>query len=255
MPNDTDTKKEAEDAAAKAAADKKAADDKAVADKKAADDAAAAGGETVTIKKSDYEKTLKDLDNYRTGLIGKKAGERDLHGGNGGGDGGGQGGGQGGNGTGIDEKRAGEIAAAASTKTLRDANEKSAKRIFFKKHPEYLDDTAWQTLAANLTFKGGEVTSEDIYDRLEAALYETLRQTGKLDEHLEKERERARQDGRVEGGIRDMASGGNAGDRNEGGSRQGTLSPAGESMARAMHTDPEAVKKVDITKDNVINKP
>jgi len=250
MPSEQEIK-EAADAAAKAAADKKAADDKAAADKKAADDAAAAGGETVTIKKSDYEKTLKDLDNYRIGLIGKKAEERKL--GEGGGDGGGNGGG--GNGTGIDEKRAGEIAAAASTKAMRDANEKSAKRTFFKKYPQYLDDKEWQTLAANLTFKGGESTTEEITDRLEAAMFETLRQTGKLEEHLEKERLAGIEQGRTEGSMRDAAGGGAAGDRRDSGGGPGNLSPAGERMATAMHTDPEKVKKVDIGKDNVITTP
>ena len=237
------------DAAAKAVADK------AAADKVAADAAAAgaggagAGEETVTIKKSELEKIKSDRDNYQKGLLQKKADERNL--GNEGGQGG-EGAGQGAASNVIDEKKINETATAAARKTMRDAGEKTAKREFLKNHPEYVDDVQWQTLMTHLTFKGGELTHDEVVDRMEAALLEHKRTTGKLEEHLNSEREKARQAGRVEGQFDNTRSAGGSGDRNEAG-KGGGLSPKGEEMARAMHTDPVKAGKIDPLKDNVIN--
>lgn len=217
-----------------------------------------AGGadEVVTIKKSELDQIISDRDNYKTGLLSKKADERSLDGKGSQGDGGGEGGegdGQGGGAAVIDEKKIGEVATAATNKTLRAASERTAKRAFLKAHPEYVDDSAWQNLMAHLTFKGGEVTHEEIVDRMEAAVLEHKRSTGKLDEYLKSEHERGVREGRIQAEVGSGHGTGGAGDRNEGGKGAGTLSPKGEEMARSMHTDPEKVKKVDPSKDNVID--
>lgn len=234
-----------DDAAAKAAADKVAADAAAAAAAKAKADAE--GEETITMKKSDLKKIEEDRDNYKKGLLQKKADERDLHAGDG------KGGEGDGAGNVIDEKKVGEVATAATSKVLRDASEKTAKRVFLKAHPEYVDDAQWTALMSHLTFKGGELIHDEVLDRMDAALFEHKRSTGKLEEHLKSEHERGVREGRILGVLGSGRGTGGAGDRNEGGKGAGALSPKGEEMARAMHVDPEKVKKVDPTKDNVIN--
>jgi len=237
-------------AAAKAAADKVAADAAAAAAAaNGAGNGAGDGEETVTIKKSDLKKIEDDRDNYKTSLLKKKADERDLHGGQGDGDG--QGDGQGS--SAVDVKKITETATAATTKVLRDAGEKTAKRAFLKSHPEYVDDAQWTGLMAHLTFKGGEVTHDEVVDRMEAALFEHKRSTGKLEEHLQSEHERGVREGRIQGELGTGRGTGAAGDKNDGGRGAGALTPKGEEMARAMHTDPTKAAKVDPSKDNVIN--
>lgn len=218
----------------------------------------AGGDETITIKKADWEKTQADLkksnedrDNYKTGLLQKKADERDLNKGGQGGDG--SGGQDQGAGNVIDEKKVNEVASAAASKTIRDGSEKSAKRTFLKNHSEYLDDAQWTQLMSHFSYKGGETTVDDVLDRFEAAILEHKRATGKLDEYLKSEHDRGVREGRIQGELQSGLSTGGAGDKNEGGKGTGNLSPKGEEMARAMHTDPEKVKKVDPSRDNVIN--
>jgi len=217
-------------------------------------------GETVTMKKSELDKLQSDLkksnedrDNYKKVALGKKADERNLGGGQGGGEGAGQGGGQGG-GNVIDEKKVGEVASSAANKVMRDASERTAKRAFLKAHPEYLDDAQWTALMSHFAFKGGELTYEDVLDRMEAAVLEHKRSTGKLDEYLKSEHDRGVREGRIQGNLEGAGAGtGGPGDRGEGGKGAGALSPKGEEMARAMHVDLEKVKKVDPSKDNVID--
>lgn len=217
---------------------------------------AGSADETVTIKKSELDQITSDRDNYKKGLLGKKADERNL-----GGEGAGEGEGEGedaGEGAGsgsasIDEKKVGEVATAAVTKTLRAASEKTAKRAFLTAHPEYLDDTQWQSLMANLTFKGNETTHDEIVDRMEAAVLEHKRSTGKLDEYLKSEHERGVREGRIQESVGSGHGTGGAGDRNEGGKGAGSLSPKGHEMAAAMHVDPAKAAKVDPAKDNVID--
>lgn len=224
---------------------------KAAADKAAADAAAAAGNgggdgeETVTMKKSELKKIEEDRDNYKAMGLKKKADERNL-------DGAGAGGGQGGSAT-IDEKKVGEVAAAAVNKTLRAAGEKTAKRAFLTAHPEYADDAQWMALMSHLSFRGTETTHEEVADRMEAALLEYKRSTGKLLEHLQAEHERGVREGRIQGEFGSGHGTGGAGDKNEGGKGSGKISPEGERMARALHNDPAKVAKVDPSKDNVIN--
>lgn len=204
------------------------------------------GEETITIKKSEWEKTNSDLENYKVGLINRKAEDRSLE----------KPVVKSGDGQGaapvIDETKVNEVAITAANKTLRAAGEKTAKRAFLKAHPEYIDDTQWVGLLSHLSLKGDEVTSEDIADRMESALLEHKRATGKLDEHMSKERERGIREGRIQGQIESAGGTGSQGDKNRG-EGAGTLSPQGEQMARTMHTDPEKVRKVDLSKDNVID--
>jgi len=249
MPDDINKNKGAggDDAAAAAAADKATADAAAAAAAAAAENG---GEETVTIKKADLKKIEDDRDNYKKIGLQKKADERDLHakGDDGkGGDGSGQGS------VTIDEKKISEMQTAATTKVLRDASEKTAKRAFLKAHSEYIDDAQWTAMMSHLTFKGGEVTHDEVTDRMEAAVLEHKRSTGKLDEYLKSEHERGVREGRVQGELGSGHGTGGAGDNNQGGKGSGTLSPVGEQMARAMRTDPEKVRKVDPLKDNVID--
>ena len=82
--------------------------------------------ETITIKKADWEKTNKDLDNYRTGLINKKAADRSLDQ---------LGSSDSGNvntSTVLDEKKVMEIATKASQATTHKTNEKAAIKILIK---------------------------------------------------------------------------------------------------------------------------
>lgn len=252
MPDEIDKNKQGgdgDDAAAKAAADKKVADDAAAAAATKAK-AEAEGEETVTMKKSDLKKIEEDRDNYKAGLLSKKADERDLHGG---GDGKGDTGGGKGSGE-ADEKKISETATAATNKALRDASERTAKRAFLKAHPEYVEDANWTAMMAHLTFKGTELTHDEVLDRMEAAVLEHKRSTGKLDEYMQAEHERGVREGRIQEQAGSGHGTGGAGDRNDGGGKgAGTLTPKGEEMARAMHTDPEKVKKVDPSKDNVID--
>jgi hypothetical protein len=253
MPNELDQKNNGGDdgdEAAKAAADK-AAEDKAAADKVAEDAAAGGDEEEVSIKKSELEKIKSDRDNYREGLLKRKVDERNLD--NKGKDGDGDGGGKNDGGT-IDEAKIIEIAKAQSTAALEGiykGNESRAKRTFLKNHGEYVDDAQWIEMMSHFSSRRGKATSEDILDDLEDAVFSHKRETGKLDEYLKSEAERARREGRIEGQM-DVGRGGDAGDKNEG-KDAGTLSPKGEEMSRGMHTDPEKVKKVDPSKDNVID--
>lgn len=233
------------DDAAKVAADKAAADAAAAAAAGAGNgNGSGDGEETVTMKKSDLKKIEEDRDNYKKGLLQKKADERNL-------DGAGAGGGAGGSAT-IDEKKVGEVAAAAVNKTLRAAGEKTAKRAFLTAHPEYADDAQWTAFMSHLAFRGTETTHEEVADRMEAALLEHKRSTGKLSEHLQAEHERGVREGRIQGEMGSGHGTGGAGDKNEG-AGSGTLSASAEYMARVMHVNPDKVKKVDPKKDNVIN--
>ena len=151
----------------------------------------------------------------------------------------------------IDENKVSEISRKASRDTLRETNERTASRQFFKEHPEYNDEAMRTQLLAEMSFKGSELTVDEIQDRFESALLEHKRKTGKLDEYLALQVERARTQGRMEGQMNPGGFGG-AGDRS-GGHSEIKLSEAGERMARNMHVDPEKVKKADPLKDNVID--
>jgi hypothetical protein len=242
MPQPNDNNGGQGDDAAKAAAAK------AVADAAAANgsgNGAGDGEEMITIKKADLKKIEEDRDNYRRMGLQKKADEKNLHS-------------EiipAGNGAAvppvIDEKKINDTAVAAVNKTLRDASEKSAKRMFLKDNPEYADDAQWNAMVANLTFRGNEVTTEDVLDRMEAALLEHKRSTGKLSEYMQQQAERTRTRARYEGMMDAGRSGGGAGDRNQGDGGSG-LTPAGENMARNLHRDPAKVAKIDYARDREI---
>lgn len=209
-----------------------------------AGDGAGSGEEMVTIKKSEWDKTLEDKENYRKMGIDKKAEERRLRE---------EGEAAAGAGAGaVDEKKVSETATAAASKVLRDAADRTAKREFLTDHQEYLDDESWKSLLAHLTFRGTELTKEEIRDRMEAAVLEHKRATGKLDEYMASQRERGIREGRIQGSVEAGAGSGGAGDRSGGSSNASILSDKGRDMARGMHIDPEKAAKADPSKDNVI---
>jgi hypothetical protein len=212
-----------------------------------------AGDEVITIKKSDWDKTNRDLTNYKEATVRKKADERALDGSStGAGDV--QNGGQGGGTVTIDEKKITETATAAATKVQREAAQRSAKQEFFRKHPEYLDDSAWKSLMENTTFRGTELTTEEYLNRMESGMYEHLRVTGKLEEHLTKIREEGRRQGQIESTFGGARSTGGAGDRTTGdGRNKGALSPAGVQMAAKFRIDPKKAENVDPHTDNTID--
>lgn len=213
------------------------------------------GEETITMKKSDLKKIEEDRDNYKAGLLGKKADDRNLKSktpeeiaaAEAAAEAGGEGS------TVIDEKKVAEAATIATNKALYDASERSAKRAFLKAHSEYLNDADWTALMSHLTFRGSEVTHDEITDRMEAALLEHKRSTGKLEEHLKAEHELGIKEGRIQADIESGAGTGGSDDGAGSGKGAGKLSPKAEEMAKRMHTDPEKVKKVDTSKDNVID--
>lgn len=242
-------------AAADAAAVEKADNDTAESVLKEIDDLAEKGtavekDEFVKVKKSQLHKIASDRNNYKKATLSKKAEDRDLNN---------KGGGDNkdnkdnkDNQAVIDLKKVDETATTAAQKLLRNAAEKSAKQRFFKDHPEYLDDKAWQEMLPNLTFKGDEVTTEEVLDRMESAVLEHKRKTGKLEEYMKVEAERARAEGRAAGRMDQARGGGGPGDKNEEG-KTGTLGDKGQEIARSMKLDPEQVKNIDIAKDNVID--
>lgn len=197
--------------------------------------------ETVTIKKSELEKIKTDRDNYKAGLLAKKAEDRQLGGDGGkkddkGGDGGGQ--------PAVDPK---EIAAQASTavlSTLGTTNENRAKLKFLRDHSEYVDDAAWADMMTDFSKKRGNASVEDVLDDLGDAHILRLRRLGKLEEHLKSERERGRQEGERAAAERDFRAAGGAGQPAGGGGQPAKLSPEGEVIAKGMHVDPEAAAKI-----------
>ena len=204
--------------------------------------------DTVTVKKSEFEKNKTDLENYKQmGNKYKTDYEKlvednkknipptDQSGT-----------------SQIDENKVSEISRKASRDTLRETNERTASKQFFKEHPEYNDEAMRTQLLAEMSFKGSELTVDEIQDRFESALLEHKRKTGKLDEYLASQVERARTQGRMEGQMSQGGSGG-AGDRIGGYSETNKLSEKGVEMARNMHVDPDKVRKADPLKDNVID--
>lgn len=228
------------DAEAKAKADAEAAE-KAIQDAEAAaEKGESVSDDIVVVKKSSLVKVMSDRNNYKKMGLQKKADERELHG---------EGGG---NVATVDEKKVGEVATAATNKALRDAGEKTAKRAFLQKHPEYLADSDWVRFVSHLAFKGTEVTHEDVMDRMEAALLEDKRSTGKLEEYLKSETERARREGNMEAQINMGRDGGGAGDRNDGKGGGEENKGAVEMASRFSKTDPKKVEKVNPAVDREI---
>ena len=234
---------EQEEAEARAAAEAQAdADAQAAAEAGAGDDE-----EEITVKKSEFEKIKSDRDNYRAATLIKKADER----------------------AGkmneeekkeefsatIDEARVAEIAKAqisAVREETYESNQKRANRVFLQKHPEYVDDAQWVQLMSNVSPRRGKSTPEDIMEDLEDGILLHKKSTGKLDEYFKSEAERAIRDSQIDNQFGLARSAGGIGDRNEVPKSASTLTPKGEEMARGMHVDIEKVKKIDPSKDNVI---
>jgi hypothetical protein len=208
--------------------------------------------ETITIPKKQYDQTLTDLDNYRTGLIGKKAKERAEGAGAGAaGDGGGQpADNQGQNGGGgntpalgtMDETKVREIAVQASNDNLHKANQKTANQQFLKAHPEFLEDAKWQGLMTFFAAKRGKDTPDSILKDLEDAVLLQKRDDGTLDAYLEEQRKLAEQRGEVNAQVNMGRDGGGLGGKTGTGS-----APAGvkvdETMASRFKNDPKEVAK------------
>ena len=206
--------------------------------------------EEITVKKSEYDKVISDRDNYRAGLLKKKADERAI-------EPKGESGDEGEGKATIDETKVKEIAKAEASAIRSEAytsNEKRAGQLLLKKYGEYVDDAQYASLMAHFVSRKGKATVEDIMDDFDDAVLLHKKSTGKLDEFLKKQSERARAQGQIEGNLNLGRSAGGAGDRNESSRSTGTISPFGEILARATHTDPEKVKKVDIRRDSVIEK-
>lgn len=208
--------------------------------------------EEITVKKSEFEKLKSDRDNYRASLLKKKADERTLD--DKGSDD--KGGDDGNRSTSIDESKVREIAKAESSTAISEiykSNESRAKRLILQKYGEFVDDANWTGLITHFNSRRGKMTTEDIVDDLEDAVLLYKRSTGKLEDHLKTQQETARREGRLEGQLDSGRDAGGGGDKNDSGKSSGQLSQKGEEMARAMHTDPEKVKKVEYSKDNVIS--
>ena len=230
------------DDAAKAAAAAKAATDAAAAAAAAPGNGGGDGEEKVVMTKAEHAKLIEERDNYKKATLIKKADERPLK----------PEGAPAPTAAEVDEKKISDTATTAATKALRDANERTAKRSFLKEHPEYVDDGSWTALMSHLTFKGSELTAEEISDRMEAAVLEHKRSTGKLDEYMQAQRERGVREGEIRAQAGSGHGTGGGGDRHDA-AAAGKLSAKGEEMARAMHTDPLKAAKVDPQKDNVID--
>ena len=249
---------EAKIKADKEAADKKAADDaKAAADKKAADDAAAADGDTITIKKKDWEKTNSDLENYKTGLLNKKAADRTLDQNAGGDHGAGNSGG-----SALDEKKVIEIATKASQANTHKSNEKAAIKQFLKTHADYTEDKNWAEL---LPFLPANINKDDpaaIVDAMEGAVLLHKRSTGKLDEYMSQQADTARREAEMNaqvnlgfgaGGVGQRATQGNSSDKPaestiEMGKRFGHDADKIEKSLKGVEKNPEGGVSIDVTK-------
>lgn len=212
---------------------------------KAAEDAAKAAAENVTIKKADLDKINSDLENYKKmgnshkekaekweayekAEIAKSEASKNQNQDNQ---------------NQFDESRVSEV----TKKTIREANQRTAQNLFFKN----ISEEEKIAVLAELKLSGNELTVDELTDRLDAALLEHKRKTGKLDEYIGQQKEIARQQGQFEGQMNIGHQGGGAGDRNEQ-SKGSELSERGKEMAARLHADPEKVAKIDPSKDNVI---
>jgi len=222
---------------------------------------AGAGDETVTIKKSDLEKLNKDLDTYRERVTGKKAGEFSLE----------NNGGQGGNGDGsgsgsgaapaLDEKKVEEIVTRTTSKQIHKANEKTAIKQFLKTHLDYTDEKEWQALLPYLPAGVNKDDPAAIVDALEGAVLLHKRATGKLDDYMKEQADRARREGEMNtqvnlgfsgGGVGGKANQGNQTDKPaestiEMGKRFGHSAETIEQTLKETPKGPEGGFQIDVT--------
>lgn len=208
--------------------------------------------EVVSIKKSELEKIKSDRDNYKKATLSKKISERKL-----------------GQSDGEEDNKTSSNEATIDIETIKEAakqvfqegqvqtekeNEKEALEKLVELHPEYKDDSAYNDLMSDFASKRGKRKVENIMKDLEDAVLLNKKRTGKLDEYLNFERERVRQEGRAEGQLSSAMGAGNVGDRSNAGRSSAKMTPEGERMARNMGIDPKEAAKVDVHKDNVILK-
>ena len=209
------------------------------------------GDETITVKKSEYEKTQSDRDTYRDGVtqlkIDKRQLQTDLDVAKGGkpdegeGDGGSET-------TSIDETKVKEIssqAAAGQFEQIEKSNDNRAQKQFLKENPEYVDDDKWTQLMTHFTSKRGKATVEDIKDDLKSALILEKSESGTLEEYLTKDKQR-------QNNV-DLSGAGGLGDKAEGDEKKGELSEKGKEIAQGMHVDPETAKEANLDGGNEID--
>lgn len=201
--------------------------------------------ETVTLKKSEHDKLVSDLNNYKTGLINRKAGDRS----------GGEGG-EGGQGSGdkpLDQKKVEEISTAAASKVLSQKATKDANKQFLSGHAEYLDDKQWQELLTHYHPKRGTLAPEDILEDFEDAVLAHKRSSGQLETYLNDQAEKRRKLAEANAAAEAGREAGSNGQRTSGGGTGGaTLTPDGQAMAQRFGHDPKKVAEVK-PEDRTIN--
>lgn len=197
--------------------------------------------------KSELEKTKSDRDNYRKATLDKKSQERSLDSkeGEGGKD-------QEGKQNQADVNKIVDEKLTGFEEKTRKNLQSRAQRKFLGKHQEFADDVKWNQVAVHLRLRGDEVTQEDYEDRIDEAHILHLRETGQLEQHIESERQKAKQQGAVEAQARTGMQAGDNGDGRSGGQSKDTLTPQGEELTRKFGNEPDKVRKVDVKKDRVI---
>lgn len=200
------------------------------------------GDETITIKKSDYDKQMSDLENYKKATIGDKRPLPDNSNPNGGGSGGNAPGSDAGN-NGLTEEKVEKIVTKVTSQNTHKANEKTAKEKFYAVHPEYVDTNAWQELVTHYVAKSGKDSVEDILSDLEDAVLAHKRRTGKLDEYFEAQRKEAERKAQIDAQVNLGHSAGGVGDKsNSGGAPAGIPDSTVEMGQRFGHSKEDLEK-------------
>jgi len=193
--------------------------------------------EKVSISKTEWDKINRDLNNYREGLLQKKAEERtiekkdeikspDIK-------------------IDINEEKIQEItnkAQAGTISLLEKENERLAIKSFLRDHPEYTDDTEWGQLISNYSPRHGKLSPQGILDDFENAVLLHKKETGKLDSYLQSYREKGRQEGAIEQRISSGYNAGGTGERGAGSSGEQKVSARSIEMAKNMHIDPKSLE-------------
>ncbi len=213
-------------------------------------------GETVTISKAELEQIKSDRDNYKTGLLAKKASERSGSNPKDGEDE------EGKDSKGTDETQldsgnvrnvAKEVFEEESSKT-RKALQTEAHSKILELHPEYADDNAWNRALAHLHLTGQEVTVEDFQEKIEDAIFLDQKKQGKLDSYMAEQAKHAEQEGRNKAHQESVMNAGGNGD-NRAPTQTTPLTPAREAMARKFKHDPVEVAKIPKQRKFTIDKP
>jgi hypothetical protein len=213
-------------------------------------------GETVTIPRVQLEKLTEERDNYKAGLLKRKAEERSNPAGNGGEHE-------------NDPKNPPVPPASTDAETVRNETrkvldedraknskvlQKKAHERILANHPEYADDVAWNRALAHLRLSGEEVTVEDFEESIEDAIFLDQKKQGKLDNYIKEQAQRAEQEGRNKAHQENVMSAGGTGD-GRAPTQSTPLTPAREAMARRFGHDPVEVSKIPKQRRFTIDKP